>query len=734
MTTLESILKDPAVAGAYWTLSNPEDMSPAESTFTIGGYSEAVFEPDNRTPVDETDYADGGKYRSIVKIVMRYEGQTKDDRRWAIGTGYLISPNTFVTAGHCVYDRTGGGQGAQPSGLGRVVQMKCYIGYCGLDSVTRPNSTVQARRALSTVTTAQWITTGDRRYDVSFVRLDRPFEGRVRAHDGGSTLRNFVIQETPMREKGALLGVVGYPGDKYLNKEKGAQMYELFETVDYDLGKGAGNMLQYRISTFKGQSGAPVIRKWDAAPDKGQLVVIGTHCYGGEARNSASVIGGEYGNNYNFFLAALEQLPPTVKDVTGVKRVVGSDDSGETGTETGMDGPVGEAEGFLDVLKDIGRVVAPVVQTALPLVSPLLGPMGGPVSAIGSIAMGALSKAVQESDMESGLPPPPRIKLAAGVAERAVVAESVLQTVLRMERSPVSQRIVDKMRSKYTATGFTSKHAAKLGPRMVPLLSQAGLRIAVTEGLIQKPAEFGATKQVPVSQTEADLTGDTHTDRFLENIAKTEAKVLKSGAQSEAFFDNLGPFLTRALKVASPVLLTSARAGLQKIDQILAKKEKQVGGGTEALLEDPTNEKVITDEKAAALLAHRAVVAECALQAVLEAEPKELRESVILGESAGSAEQESFFGGLLKTVQRIAPAVLKAAPAVLNTAVPILLGAISGPAGAPAIAAASFSVSSVEDTADTLNGEHAAVGVNGWSKKKAGINGGSFKVPVASLA
>ncbi|KAK4195717.1 hypothetical protein QBC40DRAFT_300960 [Triangularia verruculosa] len=731
MTTLENILKDPAVAGAYWNLTNPEDMSPAESTFTIGGYSEAVFEPDNRTPVDETDYADGGKYRSIVKIVMRYEGQTKDDKRWAIGIGYLISPNVFVTAGHCVYDRTGGG-GAQQSGLGRVVQMKCYIGYCGLDSVARPNSTVQARRALSTVTTAQWVTTGDRRYDVAFVKVDRPFEGRVRAHDSGSTLRNFVIQETPMREKGALLGVVGYPGDKYLNKEKGAQMYELFETVDYDLAKGAGNMLQYRISTFKGQSGAPVIRKWDAAPDKGQLVVIGTHCYGGEARNSASVIGGEYGNNYNFFISALEQLPPAVKDVTAVKREGSHNESGETGTEAGMDGPTGEAEGFLDVLKSIGRVVAPVVQTALPLVSPLLGPLGGPVSAIGSVAMGALSKAVQESDMESGLPPPPRIKLAAGVAERAVVAESVLQTVLRMERSPVSQRIVDKMRAKYTATGFTSKHAAKLGPRMVPLLSQAGLRVAVTEGLINKPAEFGASKPVPVSQTEADLTGDTHTDKFLESIAKTEAKVLKSGTQSEAFFDNLGPFLMRALKVASPVLLTSARAGLQKIDQILAKKEKQVGGGTEALLEDPTNDKVITDEKAAALLAHRAVVAECALQAVLEAEPKDLRESVILGESAGSAEQESFFGGLLKTVQRIAPAVLKAAPAVLNTAVPVLLGALGGASGGPAVA--SFGVSSFEIPAETLNGEDHAVGANGWEDKKIALNGDRFKVRRISLS
>ncbi|KAK4164694.1 trypsin-like cysteine/serine peptidase domain-containing protein [Cladorrhinum sp. PSN259] len=739
MTTLETAFKDSSLVGASWTLSLPEDMNPAESTFTIGNYSEAVFEPDNRTPVDETDYQDGGKYRSVVKLIMRYEGQAKDDRRWAIGTGWLVAPDTLITAGHCVFDRSGDGKG-----LGRVTHMKTYIGYCGSDSVNRPNSTVQARRAVKTVTTAEWVKIGDRRYDVAFVKVDRPFEGKIRA-DNGSSLRTFAIQETPVKQRGALLGVVGYPGDKYLNKEKGAQMYELFETVDYDLATSQGNMLQYRISTFKGQSGAPVISKWDAAPDKGQGVVIGTHCYGGDSRNSASVIGGAYGVNYQFFLSALNTLPPTVKDVTNLKREANNSEAGtidpsKPDTESGMDS---DTEGFLDVLKSIGRVVAPVVQTALPFVSPLLGPLGGPVSAIGGVAMGLLNKAVQESDFDSPTPiAPARIKLSPGQAERAVVAESVLQTVLRMERSPLSQRILDKTRTKYAAVGFTKEKAAKLGPKLVPLLSQAGLRVAVQEQILTKPTDFSpAPKPVPIPQTEADLTGDTYADKFLESVAKSEAKVLKSAnGSSESFFDNIGPFLAKALKVASPGLLTSARAGLQKLDTILAKKQSTQF--SEGFLEDPTNEAAVTDEKAAALLAQRAVIAECALQAVLEADQKQLRESVILGESSGAADTESFFGGLLRTVQKIAPAVIKVAGPVLSTAVPVLLNAVAG--GQPAAQPLPGGVASFGARAESLEGgegEEPAAWSDYTGEKKEkiingvnGVNGGVHKVPVTTLA
>lgn len=44
-----------------------------------------------------------------------------------------------------------------------------------------------------------------------------------------------------------------------------------------------------------------------------------------------------------------------------MKWVVGNDDLGEIGIEIGMDGLVGEVEGFFDVFKDIGWVVVFVV-------------------------------------------------------------------------------------------------------------------------------------------------------------------------------------------------------------------------------------------------------------------------------------------------------------------------------------------------------------------------------------
>lgn len=95
MTTLEAAFKDSSIVGAYWTLGLPEDMNPAESTFTIGNYSEAVFDPDNRTPVDETDYQDGGKYRckfcTIFQVSLTALRLTYDSCRQAYheirGTG-----------------------------------------------------------------------------------------------------------------------------------------------------------------------------------------------------------------------------------------------------------------------------------------------------------------------------------------------------------------------------------------------------------------------------------------------------------------------------------------------------------------------------------------------------------------------------------------------------------------------------------------------------------------------
>ncbi|KAK5651828.1 hypothetical protein OQA88_11597 [Cercophora sp. LCS_1] len=655
MSSADEVLAAPGVIGTVWKVGAPTikpSASALKNPYLPGSFSgvEGVFEPDNRLPVDPNDYAEGGKYRSIVKLIIRYEGMGPDDKRYAIGTGYLISPNTLITAGHCVFDISANSK----KGLGRVSEMKVFIGYRGRDSVDGSNNAVQERHATFAATTLKWVKAADRRGDVGFVQLDSPFTGN---------LRPFPWKETPLTGTDVMLGVIGYPGDKDIGGEKGAEMYELLESTTYSLKTNPFNMLAYGISTYKGQSGSPVILR-----DRNGVNVIGTHCYGESSWNSASVIGDPFGVSYKTFIDALTTPNPVIPSITSlpISTLLSQTESDLLQDSTAT-------EGFFDILKDIGRVVAPIAQTALPLISPLLGPLGAPVSAIGGIALGALNKAVSESALIDDKPTPisQPITLTPGTTERAILAESALQTVLRMERSPASEEILASMRKKYVATGFTKSHAETLGKQMVPLLSQAGLRLATTEGLVKQKTAWHPTPAPVGKPTESDLnTGDKNADDLVTAISTIPVK--KLDGSTESFFSDIGGFLAKGLAVAKPVLLTSARAGLQKIDEILAKKEN----GTESGLVD-NDAGVVSDEKAAALLAHRAVVAECALQAVVEADKKALTESVILG-GADGAQQEGFFDGLLKTIQVIGPAVMKVAPAVLKTAVPLVVNAVAG--------------------------------------------------------
>lgn len=159
---------------------------------------------------------------------------------WMMGSGWLISPDTVVTAGHVVYDWSRRLQGA--------IEIKCYIGYSGLASVGTSN--VQARFGERIITTAEWIeAAGNRTHDVAFIKVNRPFTGN---------LRNIAFKDTPSVAKSVLLGVVGYPGDKYLKTtsgtdEKGAQMYEEFAPTDFNIEKSERYMVEYQISTFAGE-------------------------------------------------------------------------------------------------------------------------------------------------------------------------------------------------------------------------------------------------------------------------------------------------------------------------------------------------------------------------------------------------------------------------------------------------------------------------------------------------
>ena len=148
---------------------------------------------------------------AIVKIFVHYEFQ--EPGNWAMGTGWLIKPDVFVTAGHCSYDWS--------HSLGRATEVKAYIGYQGEASVKNPNT--QFRHVKRIVVTEGWLKgRGAKNFDVSFMQVQKPFTG----------ITPIVYTETPQSGE-YTLGVVGYPGDLKDSKtgEKGAYMHEMFLDV-----------------------------------------------------------------------------------------------------------------------------------------------------------------------------------------------------------------------------------------------------------------------------------------------------------------------------------------------------------------------------------------------------------------------------------------------------------------------------------------------------------------------
>lgn len=125
-----------------------------------------------------------------------------------MATGWLISNDTLVTAGHCSYDWS--------HKLGRLTHVKAYIGYNGKESITDSgNYAVQFRTGKRVATPEGWLADGKNEpRDVSFIQVDRPFTG----------IKPIKYQPTPLSGVKVALGVVGYPGDlmNSKSKEKGA--------------------------------------------------------------------------------------------------------------------------------------------------------------------------------------------------------------------------------------------------------------------------------------------------------------------------------------------------------------------------------------------------------------------------------------------------------------------------------------------------------------------------------
>lgn len=174
-----------------------------------------------------------------MKLFLRYASQKESDP-WMIATGWLIAPDLIVTAGHSAFDWS--------YKMGRLAQVKAYVGYNGRASAGDPTS-VQFQPGGQVATTAEWLRSkGIRAYNLAFIKVQKPFTGIVPIN----------FQDTP-RSGISSLGVVGYAGDIVDDStgENGARMYESFSNTGWNLEDSEYTMLEYDIDSYGGKWSDP---------------------------------------------------------------------------------------------------------------------------------------------------------------------------------------------------------------------------------------------------------------------------------------------------------------------------------------------------------------------------------------------------------------------------------------------------------------------------------------------
>ncbi|MFN3785320.1 MAG: trypsin-like serine peptidase [Thiothrix sp.] len=203
--------------GADITPLNTEEISNIGTTATPAAriIREAVFGQDTRYRVNPYTYPE----RAVSLIT--YGGQSHC-------TGWLVSADTLVTAGHCVH--SGGNTGR----WGQVAAFRVYPGY---SDGYAPYGSCGAREIYSSY---GWVVAADDTADIGLIKLDCTI-GNATGYFG-----YFVASSVD----GTTIGINGYPGDKAdAHQQWGSLGTVLLSTT---------NKLYYDNDTYGGMSGSPV--------------------------------------------------------------------------------------------------------------------------------------------------------------------------------------------------------------------------------------------------------------------------------------------------------------------------------------------------------------------------------------------------------------------------------------------------------------------------------------------
>jgi V8-like Glu-specific endopeptidase len=212
-----------------------------------GPQTELAFgEGPDWTPVPDTS---GVPWRSICHLTIRFAGAT------AQGTGWFVSQDTIITAGHNIYDPRFGWAEAvtiTPGKNGATVDPYGFL------------------YAVKGDVHPKWIESkgADLTADLAYLKINDPAIGKRLGWFGLRVLTDAEIRESPL-----IIHSAGYPAVK----PRGTQWVDASRIGDFD-----AQHIYYRLDTWGGNSGAPIF----ATFSDGQRQVVASHSHGTADRTS----------------------------------------------------------------------------------------------------------------------------------------------------------------------------------------------------------------------------------------------------------------------------------------------------------------------------------------------------------------------------------------------------------------------------------------------------------------
>ncbi|MFD1901807.1 trypsin-like serine peptidase [Enterococcus termitis] len=250
------------------------ESSVFESSLPIEEYSSAwvegnaVPEPYGIIGSDDRYRVDTTKYPNSAVVRLGFSNGIRD----YAGTGFLVSPDTVVTAAHCVYS----------NGRWTINGLKIQPGY---DSGYLPFGQTSDIRSVYIL--KSWKSGGgaygskyNTKDDIAVIKLKKKIGDRT----GYFGMRQAVSGN---------VNVTGYPGsNNATDKNKYGKMYSSFGPIV----SSTSYELSYRIDTTSGHSGSPI-----HTPDH---YTVGVHVGGGSVMNDGVRFNDEY---YNFVKGIKDQ-------------------------------------------------------------------------------------------------------------------------------------------------------------------------------------------------------------------------------------------------------------------------------------------------------------------------------------------------------------------------------------------------------------------------------------------